>query len=82
MLVYACDAQSAGQGLTASGDHYPTCETGGQWLDISSLQHPVFDPAALDPVALSAAFGAGFTVLATGLVIAWSCRIVVLSIRA
>lgn len=82
MLVYACDAQSAGQGLTASGDHYPTCSTGGQWLEIGAFHPPAFDPSALDPVALSAAFGAGFTVLATGLVIAWSCRIVVEAIRA
>lgn len=57
----------------------PTCGDAGSWQQVQ-LQEP-FDPSSLDSGDLAAALSAGFTVMATGLVIAWAARQVVRAIR-
>jgi hypothetical protein len=57
-----------------------SCASGqGSWQNVVIAD--AFDPMALSGDELSGAFGAGFVVLATGLVIAWAAKQIVLAIK-
>lgn len=76
VTVYTCPGSQ--QAVTSDG--VPACMAGaGQWQAVT-LAEP-FDPSQLNGAELSGAFGAGFTVLGTGLVIAWAARALVDAIR-
>lgn len=57
-----------------------TCASGqGSWQNVVIAD--AFDPMALSAEELSGAFGAGFLVLGTGLVIAWAAKQIVKAIQ-
>lgn len=59
----------------------PHCASGGAWQTVTYAEAAGgFDPADLDPSELAAAFGAGFIVMGTGLVLAWALRAVLRAI--
>lgn len=79
MLAYTCtlgdeDVIAVGLGR----DPVPTCATGGAWVDIYA---PGTAVSELDPALAAAAFGSGFVLLATGMVIVVAGRMVVDVIR-
>lgn len=64
-----------GEVVTISG--YPQCS--GQWEVVEQL--PPFDLSQLDPVLLSSAFGAGFTLVGTFVVLSITIKAVLHSIK-
>lgn len=78
-LVYVCPQGS--QSTTASlGNETARCVTGrGAWVEYRPSE--AFDPATLDVPGLGQAWGAGFTVMGVGLVIAWSFRAVLEALK-
>lgn len=69
--VFTCP----GANQTVSSDGAPGCTQGsGQWQQVT-LQEP-FDPSMLNSDELAGAFGAGFTVMGTGLVITAAARFI------
>lgn len=78
--VFVCPPESVTTVATLADD-MPACATGqGEWKTVL-LAEP-FDPASLNSPELAGAFGAGFTVLGTGLAIAWAARMLVAAVRS
>lgn len=66
--------------VALASDQYATCDNGqGSWQQVV-IAEP-FDPATLSQPELAGAFSAGFIVMATGLVIVWSARQIIRSVR-
>lgn len=75
MLAFTCTAGDEGLDMTGT---VPTCASGGAWVDIYA---PGTAAAELDPTVAAAAFGAGFVLIATGMVIVTAGRMIVDAIR-
>lgn len=77
MLIWLCPEGS--QNVTTVGDSTaPTCASmQGQWVDF----RPPFDPSSIDPAVAGAAFGAGFVLVAMGLLLSIPIRLIVRAIR-
>lgn len=73
MLVWTCTEGEQGT-YSDFGRATPTCGDGGAWVDIYGVGAAASE---LDPAAVAAAFGAGFTFLAVGMVIALAGRLIV-----
>ena len=74
VTVFVCpQSQTQITAVGLSGRYTGTCSNGqGAWQSVT-IAEP-FDPATIDPVVASEAFGAGFVLIATCLVIAWPIR--------
>lgn len=71
--VFACSEGGSQNTVTLSTAKYPTCPDGnGQWQAIS-VSEP-FSISDLNPSDLAGAYGAGFVVMATGIVIGQACK--------
>lgn len=81
MTVFVCPAGSVHtQTVALSTNQYPSCSAGdGSWQSVS-VQEP-FDPASLSSAELGGAYGSGFVVMATGLVIVFAARIIIRAIK-
>lgn len=76
LSVYVCPG--ANQTVDANGAG--ACTAGqGAWQSVT-LAEP-FDPSMLNSSELAGAFGAGFVVMATGLVMVWAAKQVMRAIR-
>ena len=77
-LIFVC-AGAASIGTNLDGSQSPTCEAGqGRFATAAELMTAEpFDPASLNPADIYSAFGAGFIVMGTGLVLAMGVRFVV-----
>lgn len=81
VTVFVCNGTTSTQSVALSGDQYGACQSGqGSWQQV--LIETPFDPATLDSSELGSAFGAGFTVMGTGLVIVWAAKQIVRAIRS
>lgn len=81
VLTFVCQVGAQRVLVGANGQDTPRCDTGkGSWQEVALAE--TFDPAYLDTTELGAALGAGFTVMATGLCIAWAARQVIRAIRS
>ncbi|MCK5770835.1 hypothetical protein [Algiphilus sp.] len=78
MLAYTCTEGDEGTTTVNLGRTVPTCSSGGAWVDIYA---PGTAAAELDPTVAAAAFGAGFVLIATGMVIVTAGRMIVDAIR-
>lgn len=80
LSVFVCPSGAQFVATDASGNQYASCAAGqGAYQNVDVDE--AFDPSTLDSSALAGAFGAGFTVMATGLVIAWAAKQLVRAIR-
>ena len=91
-LVYICPDSTSRTGaeflFPADGNgaaNYPWCGEGpegfGQWVDVSTLVTSTPTEPMPPPETLGQAFGAGFIVMGTGLLLAMGVRIVVGMVR-
>jgi hypothetical protein len=79
--IFVCPgANQSTSTVTLSTSNYGTCTQGqGRWQNVV-IAEP-FDPSLLNGAELAGAFGVGFTMFATGLVIVWAARMVIGAIR-
>lgn len=77
MLVYTCTEGDQGTYSPWLGMSAPTCSSGGSWVDIDVNAYEGFDPSDLNPAHASAAFGSGFVLLGTGMVLAFAIKLIV-----
>lgn len=77
MLVFTCtdDDQSTANNL--GGNAYPTCSSGGAWVQVEAYSGAEFDPSTFDQAKAAAAMGAGFSLMGTGMCIAWAVAVLV-----
>lgn len=80
MLLWTCTEGHEGVASNGSAS-YPTCTSGGAWVEVHVGAAQDFDVADLDPEVATAAFGAGFVMLGTALVIVWAARAIIRAIR-
>lgn len=77
MLVFTC---TDGDNFTAQnimGDSYPTCRTGGAWIEVEAYSGVEMDWASFEAERASAAYGAGFALMGTGMALSWAVAVVV-----
>ncbi|MCR9089892.1 MAG: hypothetical protein NXI11_00885 [Proteobacteria bacterium] len=79
MLVPTCPEGDTGSYNPGLGNNpTATCDSGFVWVDIYAPGDAI---NSLDPQLLAGAFGAGFVVLGTGLVIVMAGRLILDAIR-
>lgn len=81
MLVYTCTQGDEGTMDPVGSPPVPTCESGGAWVQVEAYSPEEFDIASLEVSRLQDAFAAGFLVVATGLLIVLSIKIIIRSVR-
>lgn len=80
ITALTCDSGSGTSTYGLTSNDVGVCAHGhASWQQVI-IQEP-FDPSTLNSDELAGAFGAGFTVLATALVIVWAARQLVKAIR-
>lgn len=79
--VFTCPAgQTQITVVGLSGRYTGTCSNGqGAWQSVT-LAEP-FDPATIDPAEAAMAFGAGFGLIVTGMLLSWPVRIIVRAVK-
>lgn len=71
--VYQCSEGRVVYTVTLSQNQYGACQNGkGSWIEVDT-QAP-FSISDLNPAHLAGAYGAGFVVMATGVVIGQACK--------
>jgi hypothetical protein len=80
VTAFVCNGTTSIRTVNLATDQYGTCQSGqGQWKTFEVVEP--FNPANLNSAELSGGYGAGFVVMAIGLVIAWSAKQVVRAIK-
>lgn len=80
VTVFTCNGATSVNTVALSTQQYGTCQNGqGSWK-LVQIQEP-FDPSTLNSAQLASAYGAAFVVMATGLVIIWSAKMIIKAIK-
>lgn len=80
VTAFVCNGTTSVRTVTLATDQYGTCANGqGQWRQIE-IYEP-FDPASLNTAQMGQAYAAAFVVMATGLVIIWSAKMIIKAIK-
>lgn len=81
MLIFTCTDGQQGIRNPGVSDPYPTCASGGAWLEVDISAYEGFDPSSIDGGHATAAFGAGFVIVGTGMVLAFAVKVIVNAVR-
>lgn len=80
VTAFVCNGSTGIRTVSLATDQYGTCQNGqGSWRQVEIVEP--FNPASLNAPELAGAYTSGFVVMATGLVIAWSAKMIVRAIK-